>query len=163
MVLGLAAWTEERVARPSILGEEGMHQHLASLAPSLLDRVEAKAKRRHHHKGKLSAEARHGVRKALDKLCDDVKFLTRLFPHRELERYRDRCEDVQAILGVANDAEVAQQLALGLGLGLAQDRRRNLAKPAITLARWSARRSRKSLRGLKTALETFRATPVFWR
>ena len=159
MVLGLAAWTEERAARQPILGDEGMHQHLASLAPSLLDRVEGKVKQRQHHKGKLSAEARHGIRKALDKLCDDVRFLTRLFPHRELERYRDRCEDVQVILGVANDAEVAQQLALGL----AEDRRRNLAKPATTLARWSARRSRKSLRGLKTALEVFRATPVFWR
>jgi hypothetical protein len=136
-----------------------MRKRLATLAPCLLDRVAAKAKKREHHEGKLSAEARHSLRKALDKLCDDVKFLTQIFPRRKLERYRDRCEDVQAILGLANDAEVAQRLLLTL----VTDRRPDLAKPADTLARWSKRRSRKTLRDLKAALEDFQAEPVFWR
>jgi triphosphatase len=159
MVLGLAAWTEEGAAQPSKLGDDRMRKRLATLAPCLLDRVAAKAKKREHHEGKLSAEARHSLRKALDKLCDDVKFLTQIFPRRKLERYRDRCEDVQAILGLANDAEVAQRLLLTLVTG----RRPDLAKPADTLARWSKRRSRKTLRDLKAALEDFQAEPVFWR
>jgi uncharacterized protein CbrC (UPF0167 family) len=82
-----------------------------------------------------------------------------MFPHRELERYLGRCEDVQAILGLANDSDVAQRLALAL----VTDRRADLAKPAEVLARWSDQRGRKALRGLKAALDDFRAVPVFWR
>jgi triphosphatase len=159
MIISLAFWAAEGAARPCALGGDRMEKRLATLAPSLLDRVAAKAKKRGRHEGKLSAEARHSLRKALDKLCDDVKFLARIFPRRELERYRDRCEDVQAILGLANDAEVAQ----GLVLTLVTNRRPDLAKPADALARWSKQRSRKALRGLKAALEDFRAVPVFWR
>jgi triphosphatase len=159
MLLGLAAWTAEISTQPCALGDDRMGKHLATLAPSLLDRVAAKAKKRQHHEGKLSAEGRHSLRKALDKLCDDVKSLSRIFPRRGLERYRDRCEDVQAILGLANDAEVAQRLALML----VTDRRPDLAKPADALVRWSHQRGRKALRGLKVALDDFRAVPVFWR
>ena len=159
MIISLAVWAEEGAERPCALGDDAMGKRLATLAPSLLDRVAAKAKKRGRHEGKLSAEARHSLRKALDKLCDDVKFLTRIFPPRELQRYRDRCEDVQAILGIANDAEVAQRLVVTL----VTNRRPDLAKPADALARWSKRRSQKALRGLKAALEDFRAAPVFWR
>jgi triphosphatase len=159
MVLGLAALAEEGVVKPRASGDDRKGRRLATLAPSLLDRVAAKAKKRERHGDKLSAEARHSLRKALDKLCDDVKFFTRIFPRRDLERYRDRCEDVQAILGLANDAEVAQRLVLML----VSDRRPDLAKPADALARWSNRRSRKTIRGLKHALKDFRASPVFWQ
>jgi CHAD domain-containing protein len=159
MVLGLAALAEEGVVKPRASGDDRKGRRLATLAPSLLDRVAAKAKKRERHGDKLSAEARHSLRKALDKLYDDVKFFTRIFPRRDLERYRDRCEDVQAILGLANDAEVAQRLVLML----VSDRRPDLAKPADALARWSNWRSRKAVRGLKPALKNFRAAPVFWR
>ena len=158
MILGV--WTQNGAsAKPCARGDDRMRNRLATLAPSLLGRVAAKAKKREHHKGKFSAEARHSLRKALDKLCDDVKFLSRLFPRREVERYRDRCEDVQAILGLANDAAVAQRLVLTL----VTDRRPDLAKPAVALARWSNQRSRKTLRRLRAPLQDFRAVPVFWR
>jgi inorganic triphosphatase YgiF len=159
MVLGLAAWTEDVSTQALALGDDRMGKRLATLVPSLLDHVARKAKKRQRHEGKLSAEGRHRLRKALDKICDDVKFLSRMFPHRELERYLGRCEDVQAILGLANDSDVAQRLALAL----VTDRRADLAKPAEVLARWSDQRGRKALRGLKAALDDFRAVPVFWR
>jgi triphosphatase len=159
MILGLAVWTQNGAAKPRALGDDRMRKRLATLAPSFLGRVAAKAEKREHHKGKFSAEARHSLRKALDKLCDDVKFLSRIFPRHEVERYRDSCEDVQAILGLANDAAVAQRLVLTL----VTDRRPDLAKPAVALARWSNQRSRKTLRGLKAPLQDFRAVPEFWR
>jgi hypothetical protein len=99
------------------------------------------------------------LRKALGKLCDDVKCLSRIFARRKLQRYRDRCEDLRAILGLANDAEVAQRLVRTL----VTDRRPDLAKPADALARWSNHRGRKALRRLKPALEDLRGVPVFWR
>jgi inorganic triphosphatase YgiF len=159
MVLGLAALAEEGWVQPGAQRDDPMGRRLATLAPSLLDRVAAKAEKRGRHGGRLSAKGRHSLRKALDKLCDDVKFFTGIFPRCDLERYRDRCEDVQAILGLANDAEVAQRLVLTL----VTDRRPDLAKPADLVARWSSRRSRKAVRGLKLALDDFRAAPAFWR
>lgn len=159
MVLDLAAWTEEISAQPDALGDDRTGKRLATLAPSLLDRVAATTKRRRRHQSKPSAERRHNLRKALDKLCDDAKFLSRIYPRRELEKYHGRCEDVQAVLGLANDTEVAQCLALAL----VTDRRPDLAKPADALARWSQLRGRKALRGLTSALDDFRAVPVFWR
>jgi triphosphatase len=159
MVLGLAAWMEEVSARPIALGDERMDKRLTTLAPSLLDRVAAKARKREIHEGKLSADRRHSLRKALGKLCDDVKCLSRIFARRKLQRYRDRCEDLRAILGLANDAEVAQRLVRTL----VTDRRPDLAKPADALARWSNQRGRKARRRLKPALEDFQGVPVFWR
>jgi CHAD domain-containing protein len=159
VIVSLANWIEKVAGNHGASGDDSKGERLAALAPSLLGRVAAKAKKRGHHAGRLSVEARHNFRKSLDKLCDDVKFFTRLFPGRQLKRYRDRCEDLQAILGLANDADVAQ----GLALSLVTDRRQDLAEPADALIVWSKQRSRRTLRGLKTALNDFRAVPAFWR
>jgi len=72
--------------------------------------------------------------------------------------YRSRCEALEEILGLANDAVVTKRLALSLVAA----RRPDLAKPAGALTRWSGRRGRKALQGLKPALKEFRAAPTFW-
>jgi len=158
LILGLAVWTEAGVARPCTLGDDRMGKRLATLAPSLLDRAARKVTKRARNAGQLSVEKLHRLRKALDKLCDDVKYLAGLFPLRAVETYRDRCEDVQEILGVANDAVVTKQLALHL----VTDSRPDLAKPASALVLWSKHRRRNAMGGLKGALKHLRAAPVFW-
>jgi triphosphatase len=155
LILGLAVWTGAGAAP---LGDDRMGKRLATLAPSLLDRAARRVKKRARHADRLSVEKLHRLRKALDKLCDDVKYLAGLFPHRAVETYRDRCEDVQEILGVANDAVVTKQLALNL----VTDSRPDLAKPASALVLWSKHRRQKALDGLKGALKHLRAAPVFW-
>ena len=49
-----------------------------------------------------------------------------------------------------------------LALSLVSASRPDLAKPAGALTRWSERRGRKGLQGLKPALKDFRAVPAFW-
>jgi triphosphatase len=158
LILGLAVWTEAGAARPRTLGDDRMSKRLATLAPSLLDRAARKATNRARHAGRLSVEKLHRLRKGLDKLCDDVKYLAGLFPLHTVDMYRGRCEEVQEILGMANDAVVTRQLALKL----VTDSRPDLAEPAGALMRWSNRRRQKTMLGLKGALKHFRATPVFW-
>ena len=158
LVLGLAVWIDAGAARPCTLGDDQMGKRLATLAPSLLDRVADKATKRARHAGRLSVEKLHRLRKALDKLCDDVKYLAGLFPVCAVNAYRSRCEDVQEILGLANDAVVTKQLALKL---VTKDRP-DLAKPARALVLWNKRRRQKTMQRLKGALKHFRATPVFW-
>jgi CHAD domain-containing protein len=158
LVLGLAVWTEAGAARPCTLGDDRMGKRLVTLAPSLLDRVARKAAKRARHAGRLSVEELHRLRKALDKLCDDVKYLAGLFPVGAVNAYRGRCEVVQEILGMANDAVVTKQLARKL----VTDSRPDLAEPAGALVLWSKRRRQKTMQGLKGALKHFRATPVFW-
>jgi triphosphatase len=158
LILGLAVWTGAGAAPPCTLSDDRMGKRLATLAPSLLDRAARKVKKRARHADRLSVEKLHRLRKALDKLCDDVKYLAGLFPLRAVETYRDRCEDVQESLGVANDAVVTKRLALNL----VTDSRPDLAKPAGALVLWSKHRRQKALDGLKGALKHFKATPVFW-
>jgi len=158
MVLELAAWAEAGKRQPSSLGDAHLSKRLATLAPSLLDRVASKVKERGRRAGRLSAPQRHGLRKALRKLSYGVDSLAGLYRPRAVKIYRGRCGDLLTILGTANDAVVTRLLAAKL---VAADRP-DLASPASVLAGWSRRRGRKALKGLKGALKALRAAPVFW-
>jgi CHAD domain-containing protein len=114
------------IAGSVALASTPLRRLAGTLAPSLLDRAARKAAQRARHAARLSVEELHLLRKSLDKLCDDVKYLAGLFSRRAVKTYRDRCEDVQEILGLANDAVVTKQLALEL----VADDRSDLAKPA---------------------------------
>jgi CHAD domain-containing protein len=148
MIISLAAWIGKVTAKGDMVDDP----RLGALAPSLLDRVAAKVRKRDHRAGKLSAEARHSLRKALGNLCDDTKFLAALFPGRRLKRYQAICENLQALLGLANDADVAKRLVLSS----IHDR------SAEALLHWIKRRRRRSLKGLEAARDAFRAAPAFW-
>jgi triphosphatase len=158
MVLGLAIWAEADVIQPRTLGDDRMDKRLGTLAPSLLDRVAGKAKQRSRHPDRLSVTKRHGLRKSLKKLCFDVESLAGLYRHGAVKIYRSRCEALEKMLGLANDAVVTKRLALSL----VSASRPDLAKPAGALTRWSERRGRNALQGLKPALKDFRAAPGFW-
>jgi CHAD domain-containing protein len=158
MLLSLAIWAEEGVARPSTFGDGRMGKRLGALAPSLLDRAAGKVTHRRHHTRKLSAAKLHGLRKSLKKLAFDAESLAGLYRPRAVKIYCGRCEALEKILGRANDAAVTQRLALTLVTTIRPD----LAKPASTLMRWSKRQGLEALRGLKAALKDFRVTPAFW-
>ena len=158
MVLGLAIWVEAGLTQPRTLGDDRMGKRLGTLAPSLLDRVAGKVKQRSRHPDRLSVAKRHGLRKSLKKLCFDVESLAGLYRHRAVKIYRSRCEALEKILGVANDAVVTKRLALSL----VSASRPDLAKPAGALTRWSERRGCSALQGLQPALKDFRAAPGFW-
>ncbi len=160
LVLGLAAWAQTGTAQPSSIGDDRMAARLGSLAPSLLDRVARKAKRRGRNPGGLSVEELHALRKSLKKLCCDVKFLGSLYRRRAVKAYCKRCNRVEVLLGTANDAVVAQRLASALVND--GDGQPNLAKPARALVQLSKRRRRRTLRGLVRAMRKFRAMPAFW-
>ena len=158
MVLGLIVWAEAGLTQPSTLGDDRMGKRIATLAPSLLDRAARKVKQRGRHAGRLSAAERHDLRKSLKKLWFGVESLSGLYRPHAVKIYRDRCEAVEDILGVANDAVVTQRLARMLLTASRPD----LEKPVGALTRWNKRRGRKLLRGFKAALKEFRATPAFW-
>jgi CHAD domain-containing protein len=101
---------------------------------------------------------RHALRKSLKKLCFDVESLAGLYRPRAVKIYSSRCEELEKILGLANDAVATKRLALSL----VSTSRPDLAKPAGALVRWNERRGRKALQGLKPALKEFRAAPAFW-
>ncbi len=77
---------------------------------------------------------------------------------RAVKIYSSRCEELEKILGLANDAVVTKRLALSL----VSASRPDLAKPAGALVRWNERRGRKALQGFKPALKEFRAASAFW-
>jgi CHAD domain-containing protein len=157
-VLGLAIWAEAGATQPSTLGDSRMGKRLRTLVPSLLDHAAGKAKRRGRRASRLSVARRHELRKSLKKLGFDVQSLAGLYRPRAVKIYRSRCDALEVILGRANDAVVAKRLALSL----VSASRPDLAKPAGVLVRWSERRGRKALQGLKPALKEFRAAPAFW-
>jgi CHAD domain-containing protein len=123
-----------------------------------LNRAAGKVKRRSRHAGRLSASKRHALRKSLKKLCFDVETLAGLYTPRAVRTYSSRCEALEKILGLANDAVMTKRMAVSL----VSVNRRDLAKPAAALTRWSKRRGRKALQGLKAALKEFREAPAFW-
>ena len=158
MVLGLAIWTETGATQPSTLGDERMGKPLRTLAPLLLKRAAHKAKQRGRHAARLSVPKRHEWRKSLRKLWFDVESLAGLYHPNAVKIYRRRCDALEEILGVANDAVVTRRLARSLVSAIRPD----LAKPMHALTRWSQRRAHKALKGLKPALKDFRAAPTFW-
>jgi len=158
LVLELAIWAEAGANQPSTLGDQRMGETLCTLAPSLLNRAAGKVKQRSRHAGRLSASKRHALRKALKKLCFDVESLAGLYPPHAVKTYSRRCEALEKILGLANDAVVTRRMALSL----VSAGRPDLAKPADALIRWNDQRARKALQGLKPALKEYRAARAFW-
>ena len=158
LVLGMAVWAEAVAARPNALDNDRMEKRLGTLAPSLLDSVDRKARKRARHIGGLSAEELHRLRKSLKRLLCDVGSFATLFRHRATKNYSSRCEHVLEILGEINDAVVTQRLTRTL----LTDSRPALVESGEALVRWSKRRDRSARRGLRSALKNFRAAPAFW-
>jgi CHAD domain-containing protein len=124
MVLDLTIWAEAGATQPSTFADERMGKSLGALAPALLDRAAGKVKQRGRHAHGLSAAKRHGLRKLLKKLVFDAESLAGLYRPRAVKIYCRRCEALEKILGMANDAAVTRRLALTLVTDIRPDLRR---------------------------------------
>lgn len=156
MLLALAAWVEQ--TSDGVRGDTVVptHHSLATLAPDLLARVAHKTRKRGRHVTRLSPNRLHRFRKALDRLYNDCTALSALFPHHQLSIYHARCIALQGVLGAANDAVVAEAIAVTLA------NRPDLAPPVEALLAWSKARRAAALTGLRSATRDFRSAEPFW-
>ncbi len=156
MLLALAAWAEQ--TPDGVRGDTAAlaHHSLATLAPDLLACVAHKTRKRGRHVTRLSPDRLHRFRKALDRLCNDCTALGALFPQHRLSIYHARCVTLQDILGAANDAVVAEGIAVTLA------ERPDLVAPVEELLGWSKARRAEALTGLRSATHDFRSAEPFW-
>ena len=159
LALDLALWSETCAATPPDGGTKQLTQHLAKITPALLDTFAARARHAGRHPGRLSMNALHDFRKALDQLNAVVRFLGSPYPAHAVLAYRKRSDAVRDIIGATNDAEVTKALAVDL----AADGSPAVSACAAALARWAERRQADELTGLKRAARKFRTEPAFWR
>ncbi|MBV9652971.1 MAG: CHAD domain-containing protein [Acetobacteraceae bacterium] len=158
MVLSLAAWVEDGVRDPSLLGSKTVRKDLCQIAPKMLDRVDKKARQLGANIEALEEEELHALRKALKKLRYDAEFLEGLYPHDAVKEYRKHCEYLQEILGRFNDARVTIDLAGKLG-----KRHGDGLTGAVDAARaWSEARRDSVLGQLGPAWQDFQAASPFW-
>ncbi|MDV2988493.1 UNVERIFIED_CONTAM: CHAD domain-containing protein, partial [Methylobacteriaceae bacterium AG10] len=136
-----------------------MEQPFTQIGPYLMDRIAGKITKRTSHVMRLSANGLHSLRKKLDRLYDDIAFVEALYPKPHLSAYRARCEELQEILGLANDAVVTRRLVRGL----VKSDSGNLERPGRHILSWSKERRKEALRGLERATVNFRLASPFWR
>jgi inorganic triphosphatase YgiF len=154
LVLGLAAWAEQR----NLLGDAELDRPIEDLCPRLLDRLARKVERRGHHIGDQSDAERHALRKSLKKLRYGIDYLQAVFPSKLVESYLHDCRDLQQSLGDMNDAVTATALADSL----VDEARPDLAPAAGALAEQLGRRREQALHDLERQWKEFRAEPSFW-
>jgi inorganic triphosphatase YgiF len=157
LVLGIALWAETGLTKPHALGEH-MHNRLGRIAPTLLDRIHRRARRKARHVSHLTPPDLHSLRKSLKRVRYDTQSFNSLFTGRAVKVYREGCKGVLEILGAINDAAMTRRLARTLS----KDSWPNLAAAEAALERWNRRRVAKSKSRLKAAVKTFKRAPVFW-
>lgn len=154
LVLGLAAWAEQR----NLLGDAELDRPIQDLCPRLLDRLSRKVERRGRRIGRRSDTERHALRKSLKKLRYGIDYLQSVFPSKAVESYLHDCKDLQQSLGDMNDAVTATALADSLVVKARPD----LAPAAGALAEQLGRRREQALHDLERQWKEFQAEPHFW-
>jgi triphosphatase len=154
LVLGLAAWAEEK----ALLGDPALEQPIDALYPPLLDRLARKVDRRGRHIGYRSDPERHALRKALKKLRYAIDYLRSLLPAKPVKSYLRKCKKTQETLGGINDAVTA----IALADHLIEAARPDLAPAVGALARVLDRRRNDGLQDLTKRWKAFHAEPRFW-
>ncbi len=130
LILEIALWSETCLAMQPDGGTKQLTRRLAKIAPALLDTFAAKARKAGRHPKRLSMNALHDFRKALDRLNAAVRFLGSAYPAYAVAAYCKRSDAVRDIIGAANDAEVTKTLANSLTIGGS----RNLSASIAALA-----------------------------
>jgi triphosphatase len=154
LVLGLAAWAEQR----SLLGDAALDQPIGAVCPGLLHRLARKVDRRGRGIGRRSDAERHALRKSLKKLRYGIDFMEAVFPPKPVKSYLKHCKKLQQVLGDLNDAVTAPALADLLGDGTRPD-----LVPAIgALSAQLDRKRRDALHDLSKRWKAFHSAPRFW-
>lgn len=157
LALGLAAWCEDGVMEPGLLGDKRWGKRLDAVAPGLLDRLARKVAKRAQRIDR--PERLHDLRKSLKKLHYATDFVGSLYGRKAVKRYRNRCQALQELLGTINDARVTPRLAESL----VHERSLELAPAIAALSAWSVKRERTARRHLRGALRGFEASAPFWQ
>lgn len=140
---------------------ESLHQPIALLAPTLLDRCRAKVKKRAKHFGRQSAKKRHRLRIALKKLRYAVELFAPFYDASVTKHFIQRLKRLQDGLGDANDVRVARELVDQLAAvgrrstGIAHAGRRMLA--------WHKHRIKKTEPDLRHHLDELLDATPFWQ
>jgi inorganic triphosphatase YgiF len=158
LVLRLAAWAEKGALRPELL-ECSTPQELKKLAPKLLGRMAKRVRKRGSHITRRSGEELHALRKALKKLRYGAEYFSGLYPRKAAKQYRDRCEELQTLLGAINDANMTPRLAKELVISDAGELHHGIA----ALVQWTDARRIKAMHRLKAAWKDFRSTTPPWQ
>lgn len=154
LVLGLAAWSEQR----NLLGDAKLDRPLQDLCPRLLDRLAHKVERRGRHIERRSDTERHALRKSLKKLRYGIDYVRAVYPPEPVKSYLRNCKKLQQTLGDINDAVTATALVDRLG----HEMRPDLAPGVGALATQLDRRRDDALHGLAKRWKAFQAEPRFW-
>ena len=156
LVLGLAAWSEDRQA----LGDERLQRQLKDLAADLLDRLLKKAEKRGRHiHANSPAAGLHPLRKSLKKLRYGVEFLAALYPGKAIKAYVKGLKRVLKAQGAVNDAAVAMRLAEEL----TGSQHIELAPPVGALAQAAEAGSAEARRKFRKPWDALKGDTPFWR
>ena len=98
------------------------------------------------------------MRKSLKKLRYAVDDVSGLFKAKRVEAYRQRCHDLQDVLGTFNDAVTA----IAMACRLCEEGRPDLTPGLAALGRWGRKRERKVRRRLAAAVSQVASADRFW-
>jgi CHAD domain-containing protein len=160
LVLGLAAWIEEGREDSGQVGDHGLKRGIEDIAGNLLDRLDAKARKRGRAvRPDASPTELHPLRKALKKVRYSVEFLQSIFPPEKAKRFLRHLEKLQEALGEITDAAMATRLAEGL----AADKHLELAPSVAAISLSRGRAAQDAMKALAKKWQAYSDEPRFWR
>jgi triphosphatase len=113
MVPAMQPWADPSDAEQmAILAEPA-----ETYAARTLERLNKKVQRAGADLGALAPAELHAVRKRAKKLRYAAEFFAPLFPHKKVNRFLEKLEELQEALGTVNDGHVAADLTAQLGQG----------------------------------------------
>ncbi|MDE1152536.1 MAG: CHAD domain-containing protein [Micavibrio sp.] len=158
LLLSIAVWAQAGEKQPSMFGDIQLDKPFLSILPKSLTKAARRVMEKTHRFKSLSAKGLHKLRKAFDNLSNDARFVTSLYPGKDVLRFRKTCKAVKGVLGSSNDAVVTHDLIARL---VTKDRP-DLEKPAAALGLWTEKKRRKAMKSMKTALADFSGSHQFW-
>jgi inorganic triphosphatase YgiF len=155
-LIGCRGWRNDLADRPL----SALLQPASSLAGRALSRLHRKAMKQGAHFRRLSPEGRHDLRIALKKLRYATEFFDGLFDDDTAMKNYLRClAKLQAALGHANDATIAQPFLATLG---ADPLTPAMQRTIGAVIGWQARDRIEIEQTLRKHWRRFKATPQFW-
>jgi len=151
LLLHLLAWLNRPAAAPA------KPTQLADFAHRALNRRWRPVDRLARRWQQLDQEQRHDLRKRAKKLRYTAEFFSPLYQRKPVQRYIERLQALQQILGEMNDGVAAQAL-------LVQFAREDpsLEHAVGLIAGWLAHVAQQSELKLASALKKLERTPAFW-
>lgn len=162
IVLGSPRFAEfdRRLERFAAIRSEGGGENLGDFSRRILDRCEARVRRRGRGLAGLSVRKLHRLRLAAKRLRYAVGFLAPVFGSRRTEDYAEAAIGLQDALGRMNDRKMSGQV-LG-DIARAGRSSRGVRRSCKRLTRRLRRPSKRQRTALKHAWKTFKRSQPFW-